>query len=248
MSSKNMSRIIGSVYGRRYHLHDIEIAQGPGYVDRLRSAVVMARLPLLRWSAILMVLAVIIGSIYYYNRLITTEQDVRAAQGKVHSLLQRRNDISINLSQAVLDYSKHEQGVFTAVVALRAAASVDGKLPPEVADNIEQLIQSTGMTLPATTSAPAPNDAMALLTQLRAVAEQYPDLKLSNTFLNLMTALIEVEKDLALQRIDYNDKVNTYTTTLAMFPTNVYGAIFRFKPLPYFEATPDAQQLQRIRY
>ncbi len=244
-----MSRIIGSVYGRRYHLHEIEVAPGPGYVDRLRSAVVMARLPLLRWSAILMVLVVVIGSIYYYNQLITTEQDVRAAQGKVHSLLQRRNDISINLSQAVLDYSKHEQGVFTAVVALRAAASVDGNLPPEVAENIEQLIRSTGMTLPATSSgSAAPNDAMALLTQLRAVAEQYPDLKLSNTFLNLMTALIEVEKDLALQRIDYNDKVNTYTTTLAKFPTNVYGAIFRFKPLPYFEATPDAQQLQRIRY
>ncbi|MBW1942798.1 MAG: hypothetical protein JRJ51_08180, partial [Deltaproteobacteria bacterium] len=52
---------------------------------------------------------VIGGSIYYYNLLVITEQDVLAEKGKVQALLQRRNDISINLSKATFDYSRHER-------------------------------------------------------------------------------------------------------------------------------------------
>jgi len=83
---------------------------------------------------------------------------------------------------------------------------------------------------------------------LLAVAEQYPDLKLSNTFINLMTALIEIEKDLAQERINYNDAVNIYTTNMAKFPINIYAVLFRFKDKPYFEATDEAQKLKPISY
>jgi len=86
------------------------------------------------------------------------------------------------------------------------------------------------------------------LTRLLALAEQYPDLKLSNTFINLMTALIEVEKDLAMERIKYNDAVNVYTTNTAIFPINIFAVIFRFKDKPYFEATQEAQKLKPISY
>ncbi len=97
------------------------------------------------------------------------------------------------------------------------------------------------------TTAPASGD-LSPLARLLAVAEQYPDLKLSNTCINLMTALIEIEKDLAQERIKYNDNVNIYTTNMAKFPINIYATLFGFKHKPYFEATGEAQKLKPISY
>jgi len=81
-----------------------------------------------------------------------------------------------------------------------------------------------------------------------AVAEQYPDLKLSDNFNTLMAALVEVEKDLADERIKFNDAVNIYTTNLIRFPLNAYAWIFGFKSRPYFEATADASRFNPIVY
>jgi LemA protein len=86
------------------------------------------------------------------------------------------------------------------------------------------------------------------LDRLLAVAEQYPDLKLSSNFDRLMKALIEVEKDLAVERIRYNDMANIYSTNLAKFPINVYAWIFGFETQPYFEATEEAQSFKPIDY
>ena len=63
-----------------------------------------------------------------------------------------------------------------------------------------------------------------------------------------MTALIDVEKDLASERIKFNDAVNTYTTNTAKFPINVYAWIFGFQVRPYFEATEDAKSFKPIDY
>jgi LemA protein len=196
-----------------------------------------------------LVLAMLIGgSIYYFNILVQTEQDVLAAWAKVDALQQRRNDISINLSKAVLDYSRHEQSVFTAVVSLRSLLSKKGVKSVELEETLKKLDQTlkTGAQAPASIVTGA--GPLSTWDRLLAVAEQYPDLKLSSNFQSLMTALIDVEKDLAAERIRYNDAANLYTTIFYKFPTNFYVLIFGFKPQPYFEATSDAKRFKPIDY
>jgi LemA protein len=89
---------------------------------------------------------------------------------------------------------------------------------------------------------------MASLSKLMALAEQYPDLKLSSNFQSLMAALIEVEKDLATERIKLNDMVNTYTTNVAKFPCNMFAVLYGFPRSPYFEATEEAKAFKLITY
>jgi hypothetical protein len=83
---------------------------------------------------------------------------------------------------------------------------------------------------------------------LLALSEDHPDLKSTGPFLTLMTSLTDVEKDLAAARLKYNDQVNIYTTTITMFPNNIFAKIFGFKPVPYYEATKEAMQFAPIIY
>ena len=63
-----------------------------------------------------------------------------------------------------------------------------------------------------------------------------------------MAALVEVEKDLATERIRYNDVANTYSTVLAKFPINFHAKLFGFEEQPYYEATEEAKSFKPIDY
>ena len=251
----NVSTLIQRVYGRKYRLDpDPPYFPGPRYyLAKAKASPVVAIIAEKRFQILMAILFAVIvaGSIYYFNLLVTTEQDVLAAMGKVDALQQRRNDISINLSKATLDYSKHERSVFTAVVGLRSVLSKNAVNNPKLdasLKKLEQTLQAGGADLQLPAAGITGAGALAARDRLLAVAEQYPDLKLSANFQNLMNALIEVEKDLATERIRYNDSANLYTTILCKFPTNFYGWVFDFKPLPYFVATSEAKRFKPIDY
>ena len=250
MGSKQTSRIIQSAFGRRYNLDHLQVSPGSQYfISRLRSAFYVSQHKWVRYSSMFILLIAAAGSIFFYNLLVTTEQDVLSAKGKVNALLQRRNDISINLSKAVLDYAQHERGVFTGVVALRSVLSKDAGKDPKLEELFNRLKQQEAQAgVAKTAKTPPASGVVSPLARLLAVAEQYPDLNLSDTFINFMTAIIEIEKDLAQERIKYNDNVNIYTTTMAKFPINIYATLFGFKDKPYFEATGEAQKLKPISY
>lgn len=258
MGSRRFTRIIQRAYARQYGtVEPGEITYSPyGYPSRLYPLLDVLKSNWVQLSCLVTVLLLITATVYYYNLLVTTDQDVLSAWGKVNALLQRRNDISINLSKAVLDYSKHELGVFTAVTELRSFLAKESVDDPELKQLLQELGQpkatapekaagKTAVKPGDTTVAPDPSSP---LTRLLAVAEQYPDLKLSVTFQSLMGALIDIEKDLAEQRINYNDMVNIYTTNVKKFPINAFAAIFKFKDKQYFKATDEAKKLKPIEY
>ncbi|MBF0234327.1 MAG: LemA family protein [Desulfamplus sp.] len=309
MATRTVTRIIKNAYGRRYNLDSYELATQP-YDFSIRES--FSRLePLFdflrnRWIHIIGVVLTIIlmiGTIYYYNTIMICLQNVDTGNSKVSALMQRRNDISINLSKAVLDYSKYERNVFTGIVALRTLVSGDAQKEQALRKLMESSdisktssAESGTHVATATTSTSAGQTdnsgnteksldkpvatngsavkpvqsgsetsainplvgtdntlnslsrALNPLGKLMAVAEQYPDLKLSTTFNSLMLALIEVEKDLAAERLKYNDQVNKYTTITAMFPGNFFAWLFNFPERSYFDSTEDAKSLVPIGY
>ena len=241
--------IIRRAYGRRYRLESYQMVSRPRYyLSRAQPVVGVIKKKKFQILIVLLFALITGGSIYYYNLLVTTEQDVLAERGKVDALLQRRNDISINLSKAVFDYSNHERGVFTAVVALRSILSENGVKDTKLEEIMKNLEQPEKVAAGKAGEKVSGADPLSALGRLLAVAEQYPDLKLSSNFLNLMTALVEVEKDLAAERIKFNDAANVYTTNRAKFPINIYAWIFGFKERHYFEATDEAKSLKPIDY
>lgn len=250
MKQVNVTTLIQRAYGRKYQLYPTpSIFAAPRYfLSKARPVVALIAEKRFQIGAVVLLAVLLVGSIYYFNMLVQTQQDVLAANGKVDAFKQRRNDISINLSKAALDYSKHEQSVFTTVVGLRSLLSKAGDSGAGLTETLKKLEQTLGTGAQTSAAMVSGAGSLAALDRLLAVAEQYPDLKLSVNFESLMTALIEVEKDLAAERIRYNDAANYYTTILYKFPTNFYGWLFGFKELPYFEATNEAKRFKPIDY
>jgi LemA protein len=202
----------------------------------------------LRILALVLIAVLAASAIYYFNLLTMNLSDVHAYKSTVSVLEQRRNDLSINLSKAVYDYSKHERSVLVAVVGLRSFLAEKGMKIPELEELMKEYkLSETPMPGkgPDKLAGILPSSA---LDRLLAIVEQHPDLKLATNFQNLMAALVEVEKDLAAARTKYNEMVNIYTTNMTKFPINLHAKLFGFKPVPYFEATEDARRFKPIDY
>ena len=247
--------MIYKAYGRKYKLGPPDVTLNRNYRRpaglhyHLQSNPVVGLMKK-NWfplAFLLFVLIHVIMAIYYYNLLVDTEQNMNAASANVEALLQRRNDIAHNLSKAVLDYAGHEQNVFASVVSLRSFMSGSDIKQDEKLKELSSLIDKEKQVV-AADAAPSQSDLLSSLSSLVAIAEQYPDLKLSTNFESLMVALVEVEKDLAAERIKFNNEINIYTTNVVKFPCNIFAYIFEFETNPYFESTSEAKNFKRIEY
>lgn len=259
MKSK-IARIILNAYRKRYNLGPKEKVAGSGTFSpsglldkrfRYNRFLAFTARNIILISLIFFATLFAILAVYYYNLLVDTQQNTFAAVGNVNALLQRRNDIANNLSKAVLDYSKHEHGVFTSVVALRSFMSKNQTEKDEYLKRLSETFAQQSQSVPSEGEAlqeTADNNLLSSLSKLMALAEQYPNLKLSTSFESLMTALIEVEKDLAAERIKLNATINIYTTNVAKFPCNIFAFIYGFPRAPYFEATQEAKDFKLIEY
>ena len=72
------------------------------------------------------------------------------------------------------------------------------------------------------------------INQIIAVAEQYPELKASEQFLNLQKSLSKMESQLQAARRIYNNEVTAYNTTINTVPTNIIAKMFNFKEAELF--------------
>jgi LemA protein len=187
-------------------------------------------------------------SIYYYNKLTRYEQDVFKEKAKIDSLLQRRRNISINLARTVRDYAVHEQGIFEHVSDVRAASQgANGNKPTEESATSSQDDGWLEELLPLLNgSGDIPVEAR--IKGLMAIAERYPDLKLSDNFRHFMQALVDTEKELSDGRMHYSDVVNRYTTQMKTFPGNMFARVYGFDILPYYEADGEAKQFRPVEY
>jgi len=171
------------------------------------------------WLIILVVLAVIGHVIYYYNRLTTFKYDVVNAEAKVQSAIQYRANLVPVLIKSVTSFVDHEDDVFFRAVDARERSLTTAR----------QVSEELGKA--------AERPMEEILDKIMAIAEQYPDLKTSEPFQLLMKQVTEAEAEILKQRIDYNDKANVYTTTMSMFPGNLYAVLFNFPRYEYFQGS-----------
>jgi LemA protein len=75
--------------------------------------------------------------------------------------------------------------------------------------------------------------------RLLAVAEDYPDLKANENFLNLQTELAEIENYLQFARRYYNGSVREYNTRTETVPSNIVAGWFRFTEKSFFQKSSD---------
>ncbi len=162
---------------------------------------------------IVVFLAMIIIGIY--NRLVALRQTCNQAWSDIEVQLKQRQDLVPQLVNTVKGYAKHEKETFEEVVQARqAAVSADSPNTQAVAEGM--LTQALG--------------------KLFALAEDYPELKANENFLQLQDQLADVENKIAAARRFYNNAAQEYNTGREQFPAVLIAGPFGFNPREFFEA------------
>ena len=164
-----------------------------------------------------------------YNALVAKEEQVRTAWSQVESNLQRKVDLLPNLVKVVKRYAAHEKEVYTQIAVLR---SQTGKI----------LEQSDGAAVETKKIAAIQRQLDAATAKLFAVAENYPELRSSEQFLQLQSQIEGAENRINITRMQFNDAVGEYNVYLRHIPANIIAATVGFKPKAYFKADKTAHQ------
>lgn len=175
---------------------------------------------------ILGVIAVIaFAAIGIYNGLVQLSVKVDEGWADIETQLKRRYDLIPNMVETVKGYAKHEKGTLEEVTKARNMAM--GATGPE------QKAQAEGMLSGA-------------LKTLFAVAENYPELKANQNFMDLQATLKEVEEHLQLSRRYYNATVRDFNTKVMVFPNNIFAGILGFVKRQFFEIT-NAEERENVK-
>ncbi|MEI8348532.1 MAG: LemA family protein [Candidatus Omnitrophota bacterium] len=168
------------------------------------------------------VLAVVVWLIKVYNSLIQLKVRADGAWADINVQLKRRYDLIPNLVATVEGYATHERSTLEAVTKARMKAMSAGDINQK---------SSTENALSGT------------LKTLFAVAENYPQLKANENFLQLQKSLGEIEEALQASRRYYNAVVRDFATQLEVFPNNILAQMFHFTKKEFFQLeNPETEQ------
>ncbi len=80
------------------------------------------------------------------------------------------------------------------------------------------------------------------LKSIFAVAENYPDLKANQNFIQLQNQWSEIEDNISAARRTYNAAVKELNNKKEMFPTNIIVTFISIPKYKYFEADKNAKK------
>jgi len=163
---------------------------------------------------VLVLLAVTALVAVMFNRFVTLRNMMQEGLSGIDVQLKRRYDLIPNLIETVKGYMQHEKGVLEKVTQLRSS-----------------LMGSTNVGLKAEME----NTLSQCLKTIFAVAENYPDLKANQGFLDLQKNLTEIEDQIQLSRRYYNGTARNYNIMVESFPSNLIAQAFNFKKADFFE-------------
>ncbi len=153
--------------------------------------------------------------LFVYNRFVRLRNMIDESWHDVGTELQRRYDLIPNLVNTVKGYAAHERELFNSVTSLRLDAMAAARAPDAQAPREEALGRG--------------------VSQLMAVAENYPDLKASEQFLSLQHQLTDTEDRIQVSRRIYNANVRAYDTLVQSFPALIIARSYHFELRPYFQ-------------
>ena len=168
---------------------------------------------IIRIVVVLVVLFMIAEAVFQFNRFAACKTTVMARQADVEREYQRRENLIPNLVFAVSRYGTYEQGVFK-----------------DVADARSELMKMQNSEM---SQGQISNLLEKALSRLVAWAEQYPDLKATQSVQDLIKEVSNTEDRIADAKETYNEACEIYNQYQTVFPGNVFAFIYRFKPLPY---------------
>jgi LemA protein len=173
------------------------------------------------WILIGIVVLLALAFVLVRNSIIGQRNRVDESWSGIDVQLKRRYELVPNLVETVRGYAQHERATLEKVTEARADAM--RSQGPRDASRAEGALT-------------------AALGELRAVAENYPDLRATENFQQLSRNLAELEDEIQAARRIYNSNVQVYNTRIQMFPNSIVAQAGGFEPRDYFEIEAPAER------
>lgn len=179
------------------------------------------------WIILGIIVLIVLWLVATYNGLITQRNRVDESWSDIDVQLKRRSDLIPNLLETVKGYAKHEKGLLEEVTRLRTEALAAGSR----GERMEKENMLSGA-----------------LKSLFAVAENYPDLKASENFVELQRELTDTEDKIQAARRFYNGMVRDFNTAIQVFPQNMFAGMLGFSARELFEATEAEREVVKVSF
>ena len=170
----------------------------------------------------LVVVLVVVGVFAYfitiYNSLVRLRNDIDKAWANIDVLLKQRHDELPKLIETCKGYMQYEQKTFQLITEARTA-----------------FMRANTMA----EKAQADNLISGALKSLFAVAENYPELKANNNFMQLQNRISELEEKIADRREFFNDDVNTYNIRIQQLPDVFIAGMMGLQRKEMFKVTEE---------
>ena len=170
-------------------------------------------------------IGVLIFIIIIYNNFVRLQNNIQKSWANIDVLLKQRSNEIPNLVSNVKGYMKHER------------------------ETLESLTKARSFLLNAKTlsqKAAADNVITELVKTIFAVAENYPDLKAGENFLQLQNRITGLENELADRREFYNDSVTIYNIRIQSIPDLIVAKLMHLSRNELFEASEEDQKYVKI--
>lgn len=163
---------------------------------------------------LLILLPLLIWAVMLYNKLVRDKNHVLAAWSDIDVQLKRRHDLIPKLVEAIQVYAEYEQSTLSHITHLRQTAAA-------TSETLEREKMESALS--------------EQVRSLLLIAEDYPDLKAGQQFLDLLAQLSDVENHIQYARRYYNGSVRNYNVRIDSFPDLLIARSFHFTPARFFE-------------
>ncbi|MBU2523006.1 MAG: LemA family protein [Nanoarchaeota archaeon] len=179
------------------------------------------------WILIVILVLVALVFTYYFNRLVILSQRIKNSLSQIDVQLKKRAELVPNLLESVKGYVKHEKAVMTSVTNARKALLGAGDIVNKMK---------------------AGNVLESALGRLFAIAENYPQLRANENFLQLQQELSAIEDKIAYARQHYNDSILSYNSTCTTFPGLFFAKMFGKKEQKYIEIPVAQKAVPKVKF
>src|SRR5208337_2833686 len=185
---------------------------------------------ILSWIILIVIILIIIGLILWavgiYNRFQALKNSSEATLGQIRVAMKKRLDMIDQLLGAVKSYAKFEQETFTKITAMRASVATAG---PGDLNKVEA-------------------ESRSIFGRLLAVAENYPELKTSQTVTSLMDSVKSLEDEISRHRYTFNNISQEFNTMMDTIPSSFIGHLAHLSKLEYLQFEEEIKTPPKIEF
>ncbi len=179
------------------------------------------------WIGLGILIVIALMFIIYYNRFVSLENNIDNSLSQIDVQLKKRAELVPNLIETVKGYAKHEKGIMKEVTDARKALMSAKTLPQKMKAGAE--LQSA-------------------LKSIFAIAENYPDLKANQNFLQLQQELSAIEDKVAYSRQYYNDSILSFNNSVETFPGNFFAKLYNKKEREFLQIPAEQKAVPKVSF